>query len=105
MTPDDISRMLGGAIHRRFYPPRSVNEYGFDARGAIVQEGSPSGFLLPHEAIADHAESIVKARPPMYVVTGEYVRNDGMRFPELAVSKAYAEWAGYEEEHGRLHRA
>lgn len=100
-----MTTLQRGTIHRRFDPPRSTYEYGFDGRGAIVQEGSPSGFLLPHEAIDDHAESIVKSRPPMYLVTGEYVRDDGIRFPVLEVSPAYVRWAGYvTDEHGRLRK-
>lgn len=97
MTP-----LVRGTVLRRFDPPRSTYEYGFDARGAIVQEGSPSGFLLPNEAIDDHADSIVKSRPPMYCVTGEYVRDDGMRFPMLAMTPEYMRWTGHvRDEHGR----
>lgn len=92
-------------VRHRFDPPRTLYEYGFDARGAIVQPGSPSGLLLPNEAIDDHADSIVRGRPPMYWVIGEDVRDDGIRFPILAVTPEYMRWTGHvQDEHGRWRR-
>lgn len=72
---------------------RTVREYGFRDGALIEQIGTPSGFLLPWDAIDDDADAVVNRRPPMYLVVGEYV-TDGIRYPELVVSDAYMKWAG-----------
>lgn len=79
------------SIYRPFRPARSVREYGYDADGPIVQDGTPSGFILPWEAIDDQAEAVVMHRPPAFVVTGEHVRDDGVRFAEIGVTTGHIE--------------
>jgi hypothetical protein len=77
--------------HRTFIPPRTVREYGY-MDGELVEDlASPSGFLLPWEAIDDQAQAIATRRAPSFVVVGEFVRDDGTRFPELGVTTAHIE--------------
>jgi hypothetical protein len=81
--------------HNVYRRPQTVREYGYIDGHLVEQPGTANGFLLGWEAIDDEAEAIARRRPPKYVVIGEFVRADGMRFPELAISKAYMNWAGY----------
>lgn len=80
---------------RRFSPPRSVYEYGFDADGPIRQAGTVSGCLLGWDALDAHTESLTYGKPCEFVVVGEDIRDDGMRFPILGVSPLYMENLGY----------
>lgn len=84
-------RYLPSTEFRRFARPRTVYEYGFDKAGAIKQDGSPSEHLLPWEAIDAHAKSFVTGRPCQYIVVGEFVREDGVRFPDLAINPDWME--------------
>jgi hypothetical protein len=81
--------------HRKFARPKSVEEYGFEDGRAVDQAGTPSGFLLPWEAIDDVARAKTEHRPQMLVVVGEWVREDGVRFPELVVSERFMLHRGY----------
>ncbi len=72
------------STYRKFRRPRSIEEYGFDADGPIRQPDSPSGFLLGWDALDAHAEAVTSSRWCPYIIVGETVRDDGMRFPELA---------------------
>jgi hypothetical protein len=96
--------LLGTTRLDKFTLPMSVRAYGYRNGRPIVQEDSPSGHLLPWEALDDEAEALVSDRPARYVVTGEYVRADGVRFPVLAVSDAYMKWQGYERDGHRWKR-
>jgi hypothetical protein len=86
---------LPTATHRRFATPRSVYEYGFDKDGPIKQPGSPSDYLLSWDAIDAHTRSFVDGRPCQLIVIGEYVREDGLRFPDLVMNPAWMESIGY----------
>lgn len=77
--------------YRAFRPPRSVREYGYDGSEPLDQVGSPSGFRLPWDAIMDQSDARTERRSPMYVVLGEYAREDGYRWPELGVTTAHIE--------------
>jgi hypothetical protein len=77
--------------HRTFRPPRAVREYGYVDGDLVVDEESPSGFLLPWEAIDDQAIATATRRAPAYVVVGEFVRDDGTRYPELGVTTQHIE--------------
>lgn len=89
--------------HRTFRFPVPVREYGYTDDTLIPQPGSPSGFLLPWDAIEDQAQAVSERRPPAYVVIGEFTRADGMRFPELGVTTAYIEASSdYRWDQGRL---
>lgn len=90
--------------HRTFSPPRSVREYGYMDGTLVVDERSPSGFLLPWEAIDDQAEAIANRRAPAFVVVGEYERDDGTRFPELGVTTAHIEANSPYRLHPKTHK-
>lgn len=77
--------------HNVYRTPRTVREYGYEDGQPVAQPGSPSGFLLPWDAIMDQAAAVTERRPPAFVVVGEFVRDDGMRFPELATPTSHIE--------------
>lgn len=82
--------------HNVFRPARSVREYGFDANHRpIEQKASPSGYLLPWEAIDAEAEAVSTRSRCQFVVRGEWVRDDGARFPELAVDPEWMHDQGF----------
>ena len=95
---------LSATEHRRFRP-RTVYEYGFDARGPIAQDGAPSGYLLPWEAIDAHSRSFVTGLPCQYIVIGEYVTEAGMRYPDLVINPAWMQAKGYVANGRRWERA
>lgn len=88
----------------RFSPPRSVYEYGFDQDGPIPQVGTATGFLLGWDALDAHTEAFGSGKPCQYLVVGEEVREDGRRFPTLAINPAYMESLGYEARMGSKDR-
>lgn len=77
--------------YHAFTRPRTVREYGYMDGRPVVQEGTGSGFLLPWDAIDDQAAAVVERRAPAFVVVGEYEREDGVRFPELATTRIHIE--------------
>lgn len=82
--------------HNVFRPARTVRAYGLDVNGALIpQPDSPSGWLLPWEAIFADSDALTSGRPCQYLVIGEYVRDDGIRFPELGVNPAWLHEQGF----------
>lgn len=77
--------------HRSFRPPQTVREYGYVDGVLATEPRSSSGFLLPWEAIDDQAEAIAEKRAPAFVVVGEFVDDDGTRYPELGVTTGHIE--------------
>ena len=83
-------------LRNTFDPPRTLRGYGFDANHRpVVQAESPSGYVLPWEGIDAEADAVSSRGPCQFVVIGEYVRDDGARFPELAVNPAWMRDQGY----------
>jgi hypothetical protein len=82
--------------HNIFWPARTVRSYGFDANHRPIEEAaSPSGYLLPWEAIDAEADAVSTRRPCQFVVVGEYVRDDGVRLPELGVNPDWMHDQGF----------
>lgn len=79
-----------------FDPPRPLRDYGFDVNHRpIVQAGSLSGYLLPWDALDAEAAAVSGRNPCQFVIIGETVRVDGVRFPELGVNAAWMRDQGY----------
>lgn len=59
-------------------------------KGYIGQAGNEiNGQLVPWDVLDDHAEAVSRARRDMYVVTGEYTRDDGKRWLQFAVDPGW----------------
>ncbi len=69
--------------YHKFWPAKTIEEYGMNGGRFIEQAGSPSGFLLDWGAIDEHAAAVVEHRPARLVVIGETVGPTGVRYPEL----------------------
>lgn len=77
--------------YRAFRPPQSVRDYGYVDGDLVVEPRSPSGYLLPWIAVDDQTDAVRERRAPAYVVIGEFIRDDGMRAPDLAVTTGHIE--------------
>lgn len=82
--------------YHRFNPPRRIEEY-------VGQPGHQFGLALPPEGYEAIAEAKMHGGPAQFVVRGEWVRSDGVRYLELAVSH---DWilanTSYRDHNGRL---
>ena len=96
----DTAGLIVGVERRVFAHPKTPKEYGYRDGRPILQEGSPSGYLLPWEVLDDEADAMVAGRPSMYCITGEAQVGD-IRYPFLAVTNAYMCWAGFLRENHR----
>lgn len=71
-----------GAEYREFNPPRRPEQY-------VGQPGPHQGLALEHYVLEAIAEARVSQRPHRWVVRGEWVRRDGVRFLDIAVDRAW----------------
>lgn len=67
-----------GATYHRFDPPRRPEQY-------VGQPGPHNGLALPHSVIEAIGKSRVRGEAHGYLVRGEWVRRDGIRFLDIAV--------------------
>lgn len=70
--------------YRWFETPRRAEEY-------IGQAGRYTGFALPGYVYEAIAEAKTRHLPSPYLVIGEWVREDGARWVDCAISKGYIE--------------
>jgi hypothetical protein len=77
------------------WPPETLRQYGHDAAGELIRQATPSGFLLPWDAIDAESTALSRHEPCQYLVIGETVRDDGVRFPELGINPVWMEHRGY----------
>lgn len=85
-----------GAEYVTFNPPRRPEEY-------VGQKGPHNGLALEHYVLDAIAEARVSGRRHRYVVQGEYVRRDGVRYLDIAIDRAWiTENTNYRLFEGRL---
>lgn len=65
-----------------FNPPRHPEEFQGIA-------GPHAGLALPYDVLQAMAEAKVANRPHPYIVRGEWVRSDGVRFLDVAVARQW----------------
>lgn len=71
-----------GATYHSFNPPRRPEQYA-------GQPGPHNGLALTWDVIRAMSESRVSGKPHGYLVQGEWVRRDGVRFLDIAVDRAW----------------
>lgn len=71
-----------GAEYHPFNPPRRPEEY-------VGQAGPHNGLALTADVLQAIARSKVSGEPHEYVVRGEWVRRDGVRFLDFAIDRAW----------------
>lgn len=71
-----------GAEYVPFSPPRRPEEY-------VGQSGPHNGLALEHHVLDAIAEARLTGRRHRYLVQGEYVRRDGVRYLDIAIDRAW----------------
>lgn len=85
-----------GANYHPFNPPRRPEEYA-------GQPGPHQGYALTWDVIQAIAESKVSGKYHGYLIRGEWIRRDGVRFLDIAVDRAWVvENTDYQLIDGRL---
>lgn len=71
-----------GSEYHEFNPPRRPEEY-------VGQPGPHNGLALTYDVIQAIASSKMSGRPHPFLVRGETVRRDGVRFLDIAIDRAW----------------
>lgn len=71
-----------GTEYHEFNPPRRPEEY-------VGQVGPHAGYALTWDVIQAISETRVTGKPHGYLVRGEWVRRDGVRFLDIAVDRTW----------------
>lgn len=96
-TPPRLREEEKGATYAVFNPARRPEEY-------VGQPGPHNGLALTPDVIEAIASSRVSGRPHGYLVQGEWLRRDGVRYLDIAVDRRWVEANSHYrvDEHGQL---